>query len=63
MLDELVRKINEDYLYIFMNHTLWNNAFAENVRGVCTHTPPDSDALMRCSTNGRTWHSNVWLDE
>ena len=63
LLEELVRKINEDYLYIFMNHTLWDNAFAENVRGVCTHTPPDSDALMRCSTNGRTWHSNVWLDE
>lgn len=63
LLEELVRKMNEDYLYIFMNHTLWNNAFAENVRGICTHTPPDSDALMRCSTNGRTWHSNVWLAE
>ena len=63
LLNELVEKINQDYLYVFMNHTTWANSFAENVRGVCTHTPPDSDAQMRCSTNGRTWHSNVWLDE
>ena len=62
VLFELSEKINQDYLYIFINHTLWDNAFAENVRGVCAHTAP-SGATMRCSTNGRTWHSNVWLAE
>ncbi|MEM7094137.1 MAG: ABC transporter substrate-binding protein [Actinomycetota bacterium] len=60
ILEELVRNINQSYTYVFMNHTQWDNAFAENVRGVCGHVSPDG-APMRCSTNGRTWHSNVWL--
>ena len=41
------QKINDDYLYIFFNHTLWDNAFAENVRGVCDRTAPDGDAADR----------------
>ena len=62
ILAELVEMINQDYLYIFINHTLWDNAFAENVRGVCSHQTVTGET-MRCSINGRTWHSNVWLAE
>jgi peptide/nickel transport system substrate-binding protein len=58
---ELVRKINEDYLYIFFNHSLWDNAFAENVHGVCDRTAPDGTPLL-CASNGRTWFSSVWMD-
>lgn len=62
LLNELVEKMNQDYLYVFMNHTLWDNAFAENVRGVCSHLTPEG-ATMQCSRGGRTWFSSVWLDE
>ena len=62
LLSDLVEKINQDYLYVFFTHTFWDNAFAENVRGVCSHQAPEG-ATMRCSINGRTWFSNVWLAE
>lgn len=61
LLQELVQKINEDYLYIFFNHTLWDNAFTENVHGVCDRSAPDG-TLLECSANGRTWFSSVWID-
>lgn len=61
LMQELVRKINEDYLYIFFNHTLWNNAFTENVHGICDRVAPDGTTL-ECSSNGRTWFSSVWID-
>lgn len=61
LMQELVRKMNEDYLYIFFNHTLWNNAFTENVHGVCDRTAPDG-TVLECSSNGRTWFSSVWID-
>lgn len=60
LMQELVRKMNEDYLYVFFNHTLWMNAFAENVRGVCERTAPDG-TLLKCETNGRNWFSSIWL--
>lgn len=60
LLQELVQKIHDDYLYVFFNHTLWDNAFAENVRGVCNHVTPEGEP-MACTRNGRTWLSSVWL--
>jgi peptide/nickel transport system substrate-binding protein len=62
ILRELSEKIQDDYLYVFLLHSLWDNAFAENVRGVCGHTTPEGQS-RRCSTNGRTWFDNVWLAE
>ena len=61
LMQELVRKMNEDYLYIFFNHTLWVNSFTENVRGTCDRAAPDGTPL-ECSSNGRTWFSSVWID-
>ncbi len=60
LMQELARKMNEDYLYVFFNHTLWMNAFAENVRGVCDRTAPDGTPLT-CETNGRNWFASIWI--
>lgn len=59
---ELSAKLNEDYTYIFFTHTLWDNAFAESVKGVCSHTTPEGITRI-CSVNGRTWFDNVWISE
>jgi peptide/nickel transport system substrate-binding protein len=61
LLQELVQKIHDDYLYVFFNHTLWTNAFTEDVHGVCDRTSPEG-TLLECATNGRTWFSSVWID-
>ena len=62
ILAELSEKIQQDYLYIFLLHSLWDNAFAENVRGVCGHTTPEGE-VRQCSRGGRTLFDNVWLAE
>jgi peptide/nickel transport system substrate-binding protein len=61
MWQELVQKIHDDYLYVFYNHTLWDNAFAEEVHGVCDRTSPEGTQL-KCSSNGVTWFSSIWMD-
>ena len=62
LLAELSEKVQQDYLYVFALHTLWDHSFSENVRGMCGHKTPSGDDL-RCVLNGRTWLSNVWLAE
>ena len=57
---ELQQKINDDFIYIFLTHTTWDNAFAENVRGVCDRLTPDGEATQ-CATSGRTWFSSVYF--
>jgi peptide/nickel transport system substrate-binding protein len=59
---ELAAKLNQDYLYIFFTHTLWDNAFADSVKGVCSHTTAEGITRI-CSVNGRTWFDNVWISE
>jgi ABC-type transport system substrate-binding protein len=59
---EAEARINADFLYIFFNHTMWDNAFVDKVRGVCDRTAPDG-TLLRCASNGRTWFSSVWMSE
>lgn len=53
--------INDAYTYIFFHHTLWDNAFADNVHGVCERTSPEGE-LLKCASNGRTWFSSVWIE-
>jgi peptide/nickel transport system substrate-binding protein len=60
LLQELSKKINEDYLYVFFYHTLWMNAFDESVNGVCDRQSPEGETLV-CATNGRSWFSSVWI--
>jgi peptide/nickel transport system substrate-binding protein len=57
---EVEQRINEDYVYVYLVHTTWDNAFAPEVRGVCDATSPEGVAL-RCSVNGRTLHQALWL--
>ena len=57
---EVSQKMHDDYVYIFLVHTPWDNAFAENVRGVCDRTSPEGEELL-CSSNGRTWFESTWL--
>jgi len=62
LLSELSRKINQDYLYVFTLHSLWDHSFGPEVRGMCGHVTPEGTP-QRCVLNGRTWLSNVWLAE
>ena len=58
---QLEQKVNDAFTYVFFVHTLWDNAFAENVHGVCSRTSPEGE-LLKCASNGRTWFSSVWID-
>jgi peptide/nickel transport system substrate-binding protein len=57
---QVVEKINQDFLYIFFIHTTWANSYAEDVRGICDRTSPEGEPLA-CTTNGRAWFSTVWF--
>jgi peptide/nickel transport system substrate-binding protein len=59
---EAERLINEAFLYLFFVHTPWNNAFGENVRGVCDRVAPSGEALL-CVTNGRNWFSSTYFEQ
>jgi len=58
---QVEQMINEDFLYIFLTHTAWMNAFTDNVHGVCDRTSPEGIKL-KCAVAGRTWFSTVWMD-
>lgn len=53
--------INAAYTYVFLNHTLWDTAFAPNVRGACNRVSPDGTPLA-CVGNGTVWLSSIWLE-
>lgn len=59
---EAEQKINDAFTYIFLTHTAWMNAFAENVHGVCDRVSPEGDTL-KCAVAGRTWFQTVWMDQ
>jgi peptide/nickel transport system substrate-binding protein len=59
---EMIQRINDDYLYIFFIHTPWDNAFGENVRGVCDRVAPSGESLL-CVTNGRNWFSSTYFEQ
>ncbi len=59
---QVSENVNQAYTYIFLNHTLWDNAFAENVLGVCDRTAPTGEKLL-CVTNGRNWFDSIWINE
>ncbi len=52
--------MNQDYVYIYLNHTMWDNAFAENIRGMCEHVTPDG-AVLACTSNGSHLYDQIWL--
>jgi hypothetical protein len=52
--------MNQDYVYIYITHTMWDNAFAENLRGMCEHVTPDG-AVLPCTGNGQHLYDQIWL--
>ena len=59
---QVTQMIHDDYIYIFLAHTPWVNAFAENVHGMCDRESPDG-VLLRCVSNGRNWFSSIWISQ
>ena len=57
---QLQQMINDDFLYVFLLHTTWDNAFDETVRGVCGRTSPEGEEML-CSAGGRTWFDDVYF--
>jgi peptide/nickel transport system substrate-binding protein len=57
---ELAQKLSDDFLYIFTTHTKWDNAFTEDVRGVCDIESPEGVPLA-CVTGGRNWFDTTWF--
>jgi peptide/nickel transport system substrate-binding protein len=58
---QVEQMIHDAYTYIFLRHTLWDNAFVDTVHGVCERLGPDGDPL-KCASNGRVWFSTVWME-
>jgi peptide/nickel transport system substrate-binding protein len=58
---EAEKLINESFVYIFFVHTPWNNAFGDNVRGVCDRVAPSGEQLL-CVTNGRHWFDTTYFE-
>ncbi|MEM7285860.1 MAG: ABC transporter substrate-binding protein [Actinomycetota bacterium] len=59
---ELQVKLNQDYVYIFLQHSLWDIALNENVKSLCDRTSPEGVPL-RCAINGRTFYDSVFLTD
>ncbi len=59
---EVSARIQQDYLYLFEMHTVWDMAYAENVRGPCSRLSPEG-VTLRCQNQGRTWYTSIWIDE
>ena len=54
--------INEEYLYVFYNHTLWTISMAEGVENLCGVSTADG-VKMRCQINGRTFFQSTFFTE
>jgi len=58
----LSQKINEDYLYVFYNHTLWSLSVSEGVENLCGAKTLEGIDL-RCQVNGRNWYQSTFIVE
>ena len=59
---QVSQMIADSYAYVFLTTTIWDNAFAANVRGVCGQESPDG-VVLKCATLGRSWYDGVWFAE
>lgn len=57
---QVEQRIADAATYVFLTHTMWDNAFAANVRGVCSRTSPDGAPLV-CTDGGVAWFDSTWL--
>jgi peptide/nickel transport system substrate-binding protein len=54
--------MNQDHVYIYLYHTMWDVAYADDVRGMCDTVTPDGVPLP-CTSNGAAWYDTTWLSE
>ena len=54
--------INEEYLYVFYNHTLWTISMADGLENLCGVSTSE-DVKMRCQINGRTFFQSAFFAE
>ena len=59
---ELSQMINEEYLYVFYNHTLWTISMADGVENLCGVSTAEG-VKMRCQINGRTFFQSTFFTE
>lgn len=59
---EAVQLINDSYVYIFFNHTLWDVALSSETRNVCAAASPEG-VTLQCVTNGRARFDTIFLSE
>ncbi|MDH3704761.1 MAG: ABC transporter substrate-binding protein [Acidimicrobiia bacterium] len=59
-MQQVVQNVNEAYTYVFLNHTRWDNAFNEAVRGICDATTPEG-GVIRCTDGGVHFSEQLWL--
>ncbi|MDX2379188.1 MAG: ABC transporter substrate-binding protein [Acidimicrobiia bacterium] len=52
--------MNQDFVYIYMSHAMWDNAFEGNVRGMCDHVTPEG-AVIACTSNGSHLYDQIWI--
>jgi peptide/nickel transport system substrate-binding protein len=57
---QVEQRINDAATYVFLTHTMWDNAFAPHVRGLCGRISPEGVPL-ECSQSGVAWFDSVWL--
>ena len=57
---EISQRINDSFLYIFHNHSLWDVAVRDTVYNICGVTAPNGKALD-CLINGDVWFNTTFI--
>ena len=57
---QVEQRVNDAATYVFLTHTMWDNAFAAEVRGICGRSSPQGVALD-CTQSGVAWFDSAWL--
>jgi len=59
---QINEKLNEDLVYIWLNHTLWAVAAQDNIHGLQGQMFPDVEGEVEPFSNGRNEFVSMWVD-
>jgi len=59
IMKQVVAKVNQDYTYVFLNHSRWDNAFDESYRGICDAVTLEGEPI-RCTDGGVHFVEQIW---
>ena len=59
---QLQQMLHDDYLYVFLVHTTWDNAFAANVHGLCDRVTPEGAPVL-CTSGGSHGFDSIWMEQ